>query len=547
MMTLRHFQPSLPGLAILAALLLLAAAALPVPALAVDNPKPVIRYLSPAVVSAGAKAPRLYVIGTGFAQDSLIQWDGLDRPTEYYSSTKLALQLTADDVAYPATIQVTVFNPAPGGGLSNAKTFSVKYQPIVKSLRPAIVELEPATLQPKGATAYWEIMGSKMTPAMTNAYGRAIAVTCQDGQPVILALFSDTLSLTSTTRSAVYKLTSPSQGQVGTFERQHTISGPATGLAARSASEIYYSSGKTIVRVVAGNPPVSSTLPLPATIGGLDYVGGAEPFLLAISGATGDQRIFRVPLNPATGDFTGTWTTFVQINVPPGSPLASFTYTGVSLVPVWGSSREPALYVTKDDGTAEPGDIAAVVDLRGTVLQTVIGYQNGIVVDHMVWSSGLSSSYLNWANPQGIDSADSCTSPRPGEARLFIITRDFWNKGPKYPIDPPPGCIKGSKWNDLDRDGYWDPTEPVIPGWPVSLYRKSCFEWIKVGEATTQTDGVYQFCDVYGSGEYRVVEDELAGWTRSWPAIPGFHEFHYTRYTTVTGKDFGNYQSGNCG
>ena len=145
MMTTRHSKPSLPGLALLAALLLLAVAALPAPVLAVDNPKPVIKYLSPAVVSAGAKAPRLYVIGTGFAQDSLIQWDGVDRPTEYYSSTKLALQLTADDVAYPATIQVTVFNPEPGGGLSNAKPFMVKYKPLVKSLRPAIVELEPAT------------------------------------------------------------------------------------------------------------------------------------------------------------------------------------------------------------------------------------------------------------------------------------------------------------------------------------------------------------------------------------------------------------------
>jgi SdrD B-like domain len=187
------------------------------------------------------------------------------------------------------------------------------------------------------------------------------------------------------------------------------------------------------------------------------------------------------------------------------------------------------------------------VDLRGTVLQTVIADQNGIQVDHMVWSSGLSSSYLNWANPQGIDALDSCPSDRPGGTRLFLITRDFWNKGPKYPITPPPGCIKGSKWNDLDRDGYWDPTEPVIPGWPVSLYIRSCFQWIKVGEATTQTDGVYQFCDLYGSGEYRVAEDELAGWTRSWPANPGYHELYYTEYTTVTGKDFGNFRSGNQG
>ena len=538
-----HPLPCLPRLALLTAALLLVLAAIPLPALAADNPKPVIRYLSPAVVSAGAKAPRLYVIGTGFGQDSIVQWDGMDRATEFYSSTKLSIQLTSDDVAYPATVTVTVFNPPPGGGLSNAKSFMVKYQPIVKSLRPAIVELEPATLQPKDGTSYWEIVGSRLNPPMSNAYGRAIAVTCENGRPVILALLSDTLKLTSTTKSAVYRLTSTTQGQIGTFDRQHTISGPATGLAARSAGEIYYSSGRTVVRVVAGNPPVATSLTLPATIGGLDYVGGSEPFLLAISGASGDHRIFRVPLDPATGDFTGTWVTFLVINVPPGSPLASFTYTGISLVPAWGSTREPALYVTKEDGTAEPGDIAAVVDMHGTILQTVIGDKNGILVDHTVWSSGLSSSYLNWANPQGIDNAEDCSACQCGTARLFMITRDFWNKGPKYPIDPPDGCIKGVKWNDMDRDGYWDRTEPVVPGWPVNLYKEYCGQWSKVGEATTQTDGVYQFCDLYGSGTYRVTEDLKAGWTQSWPGSPGYHDFYYTKYTTVTGKDFGNFQS----
>jgi hypothetical protein len=543
MMKNHHPLPSLPRLALLAAALLLMVAVLPGPALAVDNPKPVIKYLSPTVVSAGAKAPLLYIIGTGFGQDSVVQWDGVDRETEYYSSTKISVRLTNDDVAYPATVTVTVFNPAPGGGLSNAKSFMVKYVPIVKSLRPAVVELEPATLQPKDGKSYWEIVGSRLNPPMTTAFGRAIAVVCENNQPVIFVLLSDTSKLTSTTKSAVYRLTSTTQGQIGSFDRITPISGPATGLAARSTTEFFYSSGRTITRVIAGSPPSVTSTTLPVTIGGLDYYGGAEPFLLAISGAAGDHRVFSIPLDPVTGNFLGTWATYLQINVPPGSPLASSTYTGVSLVPAWGSSREPVLYVTKEDGTADPGDVAAIVDMRGTVLQTVVGDKNGILVDHTVWSSGLSSSYLNWANPQGIDYAEDCSACQCGPGRLFMITRDFWNKGPKYPIDPPDGCIKGMKWNDLDRDGFWDRDEPVVAGWPVSLYKEYCGQWYKAGEATTQTDGVYQFCDLYGSGNYRVIEGERPGWTRSWPESPGYHDFYYTKYTTVTGKDFGNYQS----
>jgi len=73
--------------------------------------------------------------------------------------TKLALQLTNDDMAYPGTYMVTVFNPAPGGGLSNAKPFSVKYKPLVKSLRlPSWSwSLPPAA---ERSTSYWESWGA---------------------------------------------------------------------------------------------------------------------------------------------------------------------------------------------------------------------------------------------------------------------------------------------------------------------------------------------------------------------------------------------------
>ena len=542
-----HSLTCLSRLAFLAAALLLVLAAVPLPAFAADNPKPVIKYLSPAVVSAGSKGPLLYIIGTGFAQDSVVQWDGMDRYADFRSSTKLSLQLTNDDVAYPRTVPVTVFNPAPGGGLSNTKSLMVKYEPITKSLYPAVVELEPATMQPKDGTSYWEIDKSRLNPTMTGAFGRALAVVCGNDQPVILVLLSDTSKLTSTTKSAVYRLTTSTPGQRGAFDRVYSISGPATGLAARSAIEFYYSSGRMITRVASGSPPVVTTYTLPsgeATIGGLDYVGGDQPFLLAISGDLGKHRVLRIPLNPASGDFLGTYLPFVQITVPAGSPLASYSYTGVTFVPAWGSSREPVLYVTKEDGTSEPRDIAAVVDMHGTVVQTVVGDKNGIIVDHAVWSSGLSSSYLNWANPQGIDYAEDCSACHCRPGRLFMITRDFWNKGPKYPINPPESCIKGVKWNDVDRDGYWDRNEPGVADWPISLYKKYCGRWYLVAETTTGPDGSYSFCEVCtGSGDYRVAEGVRPGWAQSWPESPGFHDFSYNKYTTVTGKDFGNYPS----
>jgi len=56
---------------------------------------------------------------------------------------------------------------------------------------------------------------------------------------VILALFSDTLTLSTSTKSAVYKLTSTSQGQIGTFERSGIDQRARHRPCGRSGSEIY--------------------------------------------------------------------------------------------------------------------------------------------------------------------------------------------------------------------------------------------------------------------------------------------------------------------
>jgi hypothetical protein len=65
-----------------------------------------------------------------------------------------------------------------------------------------------------------------------------------------------------------------------------------------------------------------------------------------------------------------------------------------------------------------------------------------------------------------------------------------------------------------------------------------------MAETMTGPDGSYSFCDLCtGSGDYRLAEGARSGWVQSWPGSPGYHDFSYNKYTTVTGKDFGNYQS----
>jgi hypothetical protein len=90
-----------------------------------DNPTPAIPTLSPASMPAGSPGFTLTVDGAGFVFDSLVQWNGADRATTYVSETQLTVEITPNDVASAGSALVTVFNPAPGGGVSNAQILTI--------------------------------------------------------------------------------------------------------------------------------------------------------------------------------------------------------------------------------------------------------------------------------------------------------------------------------------------------------------------------------------------------------------------------------------
>jgi YVTN family beta-propeller protein len=67
----------------------------------------------------------LYVIGRDFVGNSVVRWNGNDRPTIFYGSTQLTAQIPETDIARVGTAIITVFNPGPGGGSSNTSTFTI--------------------------------------------------------------------------------------------------------------------------------------------------------------------------------------------------------------------------------------------------------------------------------------------------------------------------------------------------------------------------------------------------------------------------------------
>jgi YVTN family beta-propeller protein len=108
------------------------------------NSVPTIQVLFPTCAPAGEPV-QLGVVGLNFMASSVVRWNGSDRPTTMDAINGLLAQISASDVASAGTAAVTVFNPAPGGGSSNALTFTVN---------PGAVDPLSIAVDPAGKFAY---------------------------------------------------------------------------------------------------------------------------------------------------------------------------------------------------------------------------------------------------------------------------------------------------------------------------------------------------------------------------------------------------------
>ncbi len=89
------------------------------------NPVPTLGDISPASIVAGSAGITLTVQGWDFLADSVVRWNGQDRPTVYVSTYELRATLNASDFATPGSFDVSVWSPTPGGGESNSTAFEV--------------------------------------------------------------------------------------------------------------------------------------------------------------------------------------------------------------------------------------------------------------------------------------------------------------------------------------------------------------------------------------------------------------------------------------
>ncbi len=101
------------------------ASTITVTGISVSNPVPSITSVSQTSAVEGASSFVLTVNGTGLVATSVAEWNGTVLATTFVSNTRLTATVPASDLAEEATANVTVVNPAPGGGTSGAVAFSI--------------------------------------------------------------------------------------------------------------------------------------------------------------------------------------------------------------------------------------------------------------------------------------------------------------------------------------------------------------------------------------------------------------------------------------
>lgn len=86
-------------------------------------PVPALTFIAPAGAPIGTST-QITLTGSGFTTNSIAQWNGTALPTTFTSATGVTAQVPASLLNLPGNYQVTVTNPAPGGGTSSALPFT---------------------------------------------------------------------------------------------------------------------------------------------------------------------------------------------------------------------------------------------------------------------------------------------------------------------------------------------------------------------------------------------------------------------------------------
>src|SRR5690348_4355246 len=329
----------------------------------INLPTPVVTSLSPSSVVAGSVQFTLHVIGSGFAPNSQILFNGFPRlnpngtpNTIFLKQTELTTIVSPTDPVMqgPGAVSVTVFTPAPGGGTSVEQTLTVtpNTAPV-----PQILSITPTTILAGGNTATITVNGANfVNTSVATVNGSNRPTSFNSGIKLTVTLSSTDIITAGTVQVAI--LNPPVQGG----------NPPGGGLS--NAMSVSVVNPSPTVRSLSPRTVVAGTASTTLSVSGSGMDTASQVFVDGSARPTNALSPSQVSSQLASQDVATAGTFPVQVvNPPPGGGTSSTLL--FSVVPSSKGVGLPELAdfsnngTQADDGVSLPNESGPTMDSSG--------------------------------------------------------------------------------------------------------------------------------------------------------------------------------------
>jgi hypothetical protein len=323
------------------------------------NPVPTVTTLSPTNINAGSAQFTLTVNGTNFVNTSVVNFGAAAKTTTFVNANQLTATILAADVATAGPVNVTVTNPAPGGGTSTpAVIFTVN----VNNPVPTVATINPTNATAGGAAFTLNVTGTNfINGSVVNFNGVAKTTTFVDASHLTASILAADIATAGTPGVTV---TNPAPGGgTSTPAVTFTVNNPVPTVTTLSPTNINAGSGQFTLTVNGTNFVNGSVVKFGGATKATTFVSANQltATILAADVATAGTPGVTVT-NAAPGGGTSTPAVTFTVN-PPNNPLPTVT----TINPTSGNVGGPAFTLTVN-GTGFVN--ASVVNFAGAARTT---------------------------------------------------------------------------------------------------------------------------------------------------------------------------------
>lgn len=359
------------------------------------NPTPTLTALTPSSATAGAPGFTMTVTGSNFINSSVVRWKGSPRNTTYVSPTQLLAIILTDDLAVAGTAQVSVLNPAPGGGISSSIPFTVN------NPTPTITTVAPDSTLVGGPDVAIAVTGTGFnSSSKVRLNGADLTTTFVSATQLGATIPASALTTASVANITVFN---PTPGGGASNVAQFTINNPVPTIASLNPTSVLAGGPGFTLTVNGANFVNGSVIRINGAAHATSFVSGTQLTTAFTAAEIASQATLAITVfNPTPGGGTSNAVNFTINNPAPtitslsptskiaGSPGFSLTINGTGFTQgstaQWNGANRTTTLVSATQLTATilAGDVAAVGAGSVTVVNAAPGGGTSNAVSFMI-------------------------------------------------------------------------------------------------------------------------------------------------------------------